>query len=166
MNRRFGIYMPAYNAANTLGGVIGRIPDTAWPLCEEMVIVDDGSTDGTADVIDELSSRHAAIRRISFDSNRGYGAAARAGLHALAASDADYFVCLHADGQYPPETIEHFVRHAADNGFDVLQGSRHLHGTARHGGMPRYKLLAGKALCAIENAAFGLKLTDYHSGYE
>ncbi len=165
MPARLGIYIPAYNAAHTLGNVIARIPTPAWALCDDVVIVDDGSTDATASIIDDLSRRHAAIRCISFERNQGYGAAVRAGLAALTRSSAEYFACLHADGQYPPETLEAFVHHAHTEGFDILQGSRHLHGTAREGGMPVYKLLAGRALCALENAAFGLELTDYHSGY-
>ena len=162
---RFGIYIPAFNAAHTLPGVIERIPASAWALCDDVVIVDDGSADRTAAVIDELASCHPAIRRISLSHNQGYGAAVRTGLTALTDSPADYFACLHADGQYPPEMLETFVRHAAREQLDILQGSRHLDGTAREGGMPLYKLLAGRALCAIENAAFGLTLTDYHSGY-
>jgi glycosyltransferase involved in cell wall biosynthesis len=165
LSARFGIYMPAYNAAQTLPGVIERIPPAAWSLCDDVVIVDDGSTDDTAAIIDALAVRHAAIRRISFSRNQGYGAAVRAGLTALAETPVDYYACLHADGQYPPEMLEPFVRHATAARLDVLQGSRHLHGTARRGGMPFYKLLAGHALCAMENAVFGLQLTDYHSGY-
>lgn len=162
---KFGIYMPAFNAAHTLPDVVARIPAPVWEICNDLVIVDDGSTDATAAVIDELAGRHPAIRRISFAHNQGYGAAVHAGLAALTDSPADYFACLHVDGQYPPETLETFVHHAHVEGLDILQGSRHLDGTAREGGMPLYKLLAGRALCAIENAAFGLKLTDYHSGY-
>ena len=161
----FGIYMPAFNAARTLPAVIERIPASVWSMCNEMVIVDDGSTDQTAAVIDEIGGRHPAIRRISLGTNQGYGAAVRAGLSALAESSPDYFACLHADGQYPPEALGTFVRHAAQEQLDILQGSRHLHGTAREGGMPLYKKVAGQALCALENAVFGLKLTDYHSGY-
>ena len=46
-----------------------------------------------------------------------------------------------------------------------MQGSRHKDGTAREGGMPLYKIVGGKVLTALENAVFGLKMTDYHSGY-
>jgi hypothetical protein len=53
----------------------------------------------------------------------------------------------------------------AEHGVDVLQGSRHKHGTAREGGMPFYKWLAGVILTWLENKTFGLRMTDYHSGY-
>lgn len=162
---RFGIYMPAYNAGKTLRGVVGRIPESAWSGCERLVIVDDGSTDDTAAVIDELAATHPAIRRVSLARNQGYGAAVRAGIGALAGLPIEYLVCLHADGQYPPEFMVDFVRHAHTQGLDILQGSRHLEGTAREGGMPVYKVVAGHALCWIENRAFGMNLTDYHSGY-
>ncbi len=161
----FGIYTPAYNAEETLTGVFERLSSSAWERCVEAVVVDDGSTDATAEVIDHLAVRFPAIRRISLEQNQGYGAAVRAGIEALRHADTDYFVCLHADGQYPPELVEEFVDHAAQENLHILQGSRHLNGTARAGGMPMYKVIAGHALCAIENAAFKMQLTDYHSGY-
>jgi len=54
---------------------------------------------------------------------------------------------------------------AATHGVDVLQGSRHKEGTAREGGMPFYKILAGRVLTWLENKTFGLEMTDYHSGF-
>ena len=161
----FSIYMPAYNAALTLPGVIERISASTWELIDRFVIVDDGSLDSTAEVIDSLAVRHPVIERISLKVNSGYGDAVRTGIRALIDSPSDYLVCLHSDGQYPPELMEEFVAHAHNEGLDILQGSRHLEDTAREGGMPLYKVVAGKALCAIENAAFRMKMTDYHSGY-
>lgn len=162
---RFGIYMPAYNAGRTLPGVIARIPDSVWERCDRLVIVDDGSSDDTAAVIDDLASRQPAIQRISLARNQGYGGAVRAGIGALVETACDHLVCLHADGQYPPELMESFVDHAQAHELDILQGSRHQEGTARQGGMPVYKVIAGHALCWVENRAFGMNLTDYHSGY-
>jgi glycosyltransferase involved in cell wall biosynthesis len=159
------VFIPAYNAAATLEGVLARIPDEAWQLIHELVVVNDGSRDTTAAVVEAARATYPKLRLVSFEQNRGYGAAVREGLRQCRDSGTDYAVCLHADGQYPPERIAPFVRHMAAHGIDVLQGSRHRDGTARAGGMPLYKLVAGKALTALENRVFGLALTDYHSGF-
>ena len=74
-------------------------------------------------------------------------------------------VCLHADGQYPPEKLPEFIPFMAEHGIDVLQGSRHRDGTALQGGMPAYKVLAGRILTWLENRTFDLRMTDYHSGF-
>jgi glycosyltransferase involved in cell wall biosynthesis len=159
------VFIPAYNAAATLGGVLGRIPHEAWALMQDVFVINDGSYDETAAVAEALRATYPRLRLVSFERNRGYGAAVREGLRQCRASGADYAVCLHADGQYPPERIAPFVHHMAEHGIDVLQGSRHRDGTARAGGMPLYKLVAGKALTALENRVFGLSLSDYHSGF-
>jgi glycosyltransferase involved in cell wall biosynthesis len=112
-----------------------------------------------------LAERRPKIQVVTQPENRGYGAAVRKGLRLSLETDADYVVCLHADGQYPPEKLPEFVPYMAEQGVDVLQGSRHAHGTAREGGMPVYKVLAGHILTWLENKTFGLQMTDYHSGF-
>jgi hypothetical protein len=72
---------------------------------------------------------------------------------------------LHADGQYPPEEILPGIRIMNASQLDLLQGSRHLWGTARKGGMPWYKWAAGHVLTWLENRCFGWRFTDYHSGF-
>jgi hypothetical protein len=74
-------------------------------------------------------------------------------------------VCLHADGQYPPEQILSGIQLLEQSHWDLLQGSRHLWGLARKGGMPFYKWLAGIGLTWLENRCFNWRLTDYHSGF-
>lgn len=159
------VFIPAYNAARTVESVIERIPADAWPLIERIFIINDGSADDTRAVADALDAAHEKITAFHFDQNRGYGEVVRQGLKLCMETPATHFVCLHSDGQYPPEKITDFVHHMRDNGIDVLQGSRHKDGTALRGGMPFYKYLAGKILTAMENTVFGLKMTDYHSGY-
>lgn len=159
------VFIPAYNAAATLAAVLERVPAEAWAMIEQVHVVNDGSRDGTLAVAEGLRATWPKLRVTSFAHNRGYGAAVREGLRLCREGGADYAVCLHADGQYPPERIAPFVRHMAAHGIDVLQGSRHREGTARAGGMPIYKIVAGKALTALENRVLGLRLTDYHSGF-
>jgi hypothetical protein len=74
-------------------------------------------------------------------------------------------VLLHSDGQYSPEKIPELLEPFDSGAADLVQGSRMLGGGALRGGMPLYKFIANKALTAIENRAFGMRLAEYHSGY-
>jgi len=160
-----GVFVPAYNAARTLGPVIDRIPADAWQIIDALFVIDDGSADDTSAVAGALASRCDRIRLVRHQANRGYGETVRHGMRLCLERGSDFAACLHADGQYPPETLVRFATYMLDHGVDVLQGSRHKDGGALAGGMPLYKYAAGKALTALENAVFGLRLTDYHSGY-
>jgi glycosyltransferase involved in cell wall biosynthesis len=157
--------MPAYNAEKTIAAVLERISGDVWNTVQSLWIVDDGSTDNTALEITRQKEKFNAIKIISFEQNRGYGSAVKAGLKAVCREQVDYAICLHADGQYPPEFILPFIERAEKDRIDILQGSRHAEGTALKGGMPLYKYIAGKFLTAVENSVFRLKLTDYHSGF-
>jgi glycosyltransferase involved in cell wall biosynthesis len=159
------IFIPAYNAAATLPEVIERIPKDLWADIGVVTVIDDGSTDDTGVTVRDLSRKYPKLRLFSFEKNRGYGQAVRRGLGFCRESDSEYSACLHADGQYPPERLVHFIEYMERNRVDILQGSRHRDGTARRGGMPLYKIAAGKALTWMENRCFRLRLTDYHSGF-
>lgn len=159
------IVMPAYNAVRHIEAVIGRVPDDIWPHIESFWIIDDGSSDGTAALIDNLAVKQPVIKPVHFRENRGYGSAVREGLRRCGMDGCEYAVCLHSDGQYAPESLPDLLRKAEADSVDILQGSRIASGTALSGGMPLYKYIAGKALTFFENIVFGLSMTDYHSGY-
>ena len=159
------VFVPAYNAAETIRGVIARIPDNAWQIIEAVHVIDDGSTDDTARVAKALEQEYPKVHLHSLQRNQGYGEAVRQGMKRCLASGGDYVACLHADGQYPPEQLHEFVEQMHSRRIDVLQGSRHKGGSALAGGMPFYKYVAGKCLTWCENKVFGLRMTDYHSGF-
>ncbi|MBD3393010.1 MAG: glycosyltransferase [Chitinivibrionales bacterium] len=159
------MFVPAYNAAATLYGVIKRVPGTVWPRLVSCWIINDGSTDLTGSVIYNLTQANRKIRAVHFEQNRGYGAVAQKALSLCRNDGCDMAACLHADGQYPPEVIPQFMDTMRDRGYDILQGSRIASGTALSGGMPRYKYVAGKILTFFENRVFGLSMSDYHSGF-
>jgi len=165
MSNSLGIFIPTYQAETTLPLVLARIPGDLWPRLKVVAIIDDGSRDGTLEVAQRLASVQSKIRVHAFPNNKGYGAAVRRGLGLCREADCDIAICLHADGQYPPERIGEFADHMIRNGIDILQGSRHLDGRALAGGMPRYKIIAGKALTWVENRCLGHRLTDPHSGF-
>lgn len=162
---RIGVFIPAYQAVNTLDEVLRRIPEDLWSCLETVVIVDDGCTDGTDQVIEGWRRRDSRILAIRHPVNRGYGASVKDGLEALRRSGVEVGVCLHADGQYPPERVLDLASRLLERRLDLLQGSRHREGGARAGGMPLYKIAAGKLLVGLENLVFGADLTDYHSGF-
>ncbi len=163
--QKIAVFIPAYNAAHHIASVIDRIPEEAWPNIVNLWIINDGSTDKTAEVAEELGKKNNTIIALHLPKNSGYGSVVQIGLRKCRESACDIAVCLHADGQYPPESIPEFARHMQSVGCDILQGSRIASHTALSGGMPLYKYIAGKVLTFFENRVFDLVMTDYHSGF-
>lgn len=161
---KISIFIPTYNASLHIESVVERIP-LHHREKSNIYIINDGSTDDTDAVLLKLSSKYQNIKIITFRKNQGYGAAVKAGLEQCDIDGADYAVCIHSDGQYPPEYIDEIVSEMIQKKIDLMQGSRIASGKALSGGMPIYKYIAGKILTAMENMVLGLHLTDYHSGY-
>jgi glycosyltransferase involved in cell wall biosynthesis len=161
------VVIPAYNAARHLAGVVARVRAAAVPDLARIVVVDDGSSDGTRDVVAALPRGRCDVQLVARARNGGYGAAMKDGLRqALALEPAlERVACVHADGQYSPEALPALLAAARARGLDLLQGSRIASGTARSGGMPLYKIAANALLNRLENRTLGLAMTDYHSGY-
>jgi len=159
------VFVPAYNAERQLAETIRRIPTSVWNQIKILHIINDGSTDKTPKIAEEIAAGIPCVRVHHLDINEGYGAVVRRGLAMGLADDCEVVVCLHADGQYAPELLPSMLETMDDFHLDILQGSRLAAKGAIAGGMPLYKWAAGKVLCWIENRAFDLRLTDYHSGY-
>jgi glycosyltransferase involved in cell wall biosynthesis len=162
---RLAIAIPAYNAAETLEGVFDRIPPEIVARAPWYVVVDDGSTDGTAAVARRLRTRFPTLDLVEHAENRGYGGAAQSGLGRALELGADLVAWLHGDGQYAPESLPALLAPLDADRADVVQGSRLRGGGALRGGMPVYKYVANRGLTWMENRVFGLGLAEYHSGY-
>lgn len=158
------VLMPAYNAGATIEKVFARIPDEARRRICRYVVVNDGSTDDTAAALERLRAGWPELVVLNHAANRGYGAAEKTLLLYARGEGANVGIVLHSDGQYSPESIPELLRPFDEDTADLVQGSRMLGGGAL-GRMPFYKFVANKALTAIENRAFGLRLAEYHSGY-
>jgi hypothetical protein len=118
---RVAVLVPAYNEAESIGQVLDRIPPTVSGQPTAVLVVDDGSRDGTA----EVAERHGAVVA-KHVINRGGGAAMRTGYRLLADSGADIVVTLDADGQHRPEEMERLVKPLLEGDVAVAHGSRVL----------------------------------------
>jgi glycosyltransferase involved in cell wall biosynthesis len=159
------VVIPAYEAERHVTGVLDRVLGAMLPELERVIVVNDGSRDGTARVVGAYPRARVPIELIDRPRNGGYGAAMKDGLARAAETDADVVACVHADGQYSPEALPLLLASMRLRSLDLLQGSRVASGTALSGGMPLYKYLANAALNVLENRTLGLAMTDFHSGY-
>jgi SAM-dependent methyltransferase len=151
------LVLPAYDAARTIPGVAAEIPVEA---ADRALLVDDASSDDTARVA--LAHGLDVIRH---PHNRGYGGGQKTGYARALLDGADVIVMVHADGQYAPGLVPEMVAPILEGRADMVIGSRLLRDRAIAGGMPRWKWLGNRLLTGIENRAFGVELSEYHTGY-
>ena len=125
---KVAVVIPAYNEEDNIGSVLPRIPATVCGVETAVLVVDDGSRDGTGDI---ARTHGAAVARHVI--NRGGGAALRTGYRLTSDSDAAVVVTLDADGQHLPEEMSRLVRPVLDGEIDVAHGSRVLgHAAPNH----------------------------------
>jgi glycosyltransferase involved in cell wall biosynthesis len=150
------VVMPAYNAEQTLRRTVAEVPS----LVDEIIVVDDHSRDGTAEL-----ARKMGLNTIVHDQNRGYGGNQKTCYRAALERRADIVVMVHPDYQYTPKLVPALAHCIASGLFDVALGSRILGGRAMQGGMPLYKYVSNRVLTATENLLISQKLSEYHTGY-
>lgn len=156
--QRVVVVLPAFNAAKTLAQTLAEIPRD---VVDEIVLVDDASSDGTADLARDLGVDHV----IEHDHNQGYGANQKTCYQKALSLKADIVIMLHPDYQYSPKLIPAMAGMIASGLYSVVMGSRILGGGALPGGMPLYKYIANRGLTAFQNLCSGAKLSEYHTGY-
>jgi len=155
--RKIVVVLPAYFAAETLERTFAEIPRD---VVDDILLVDDASTDGTIELAQKLG-----IRSYQHARNSGYGANQKTCYRAALEAGADIVVMLHPDYQYDPRLIPAMAAMVASDTYDVVIGSRILGGGAIAGGMPRYKYVSNRFLTAFQNLMMGAKLSEYHTGY-
>lgn len=168
--KKVGILIVAYNAVTTIKKVLNRIPKQAWDNVAEIAIMDDASQDATYELAlgyKSLSELGDKIHVVRHPENLGYGGNQKAGYRYFIEKGFDVVVLLHGDGQYAPEIISHLYHPLVTGQADAVFGSRMMKdfGGPLKGGMPLYKYVGNRILTAMENRAFGLNLTEFHSGY-
>jgi glycosyltransferase involved in cell wall biosynthesis len=150
------VVMPAYNAEQTLEKTVSEIPSSV----DEVIVVDDKSSDRTAQIARELG-----LRTLIHPQNRGYGGNQKTCYAEALRSGADIVVMVHPDYQYTPKLVPALAHCISSGLYDVALGSRILGGRSIAGGMPRYKYVANRLLTAAENLLLREKLSEYHTGF-
>ena len=148
--------MPAYNAEPTLERTYADIPRG---LVDHILLVDDVSRDQTVDIARRLGLEVHVHRQ-----NRGYGGNQKTCYDAALEAGADVVVMLHPDYQYDGARIPDLIGPILSGKADMVLGSRFL-GDPRAGGMPWWKYVSNRFLTTVENVAFGLRLSEYHTGF-
>ena len=154
------IIVPVYNEAGTVRQVIERLLQIPLPAAREIIVVNDGSTDGTRDVLDGITPVDGVLSIVHAAANGGKGSALRIGLsHArgtiVAIQDADL--------ELDPVQLGNRVQPLLDGGADVVYGSRFL--TGRPPG-PWLSVAANRGLTWLTNVLFRGRLTDMETCYK
>jgi glycosyltransferase involved in cell wall biosynthesis len=151
------VVMPAYNAATTLHMTYRDLPHDVVDL---VILVDDGSSDETVKMARELGLEIFVHNR-----NYGYGANQKTCYLEALRAGADIVVMVHPDYQYDPTLLPEIIRPIERGEADVVLGSRLMGTSPIRQGMPWWKYAANRALTWVENMVFGLKLSEFHTGY-
>jgi glycosyltransferase involved in cell wall biosynthesis len=155
--KRVVVVMPAYNAERTLRRTVEEL-DRA--IVDDIVLVDDASSDATLAV-----ARTLGVHHVAHPANRGYGGTQKTAYREALARGADVVVMLHPDYQYSPRLLPAMASMVVSGHFDAVLGSRILGVGALAGGMPVWKYVANRVLTLVENVLVDYKLAEYHTGY-
>jgi glycosyltransferase involved in cell wall biosynthesis len=147
------VALPAFNEEVAVGSVVLK----AQNHVDKVVVIDDGSSDATAEV-----ARLAGAEVISHDVNKGKGAAISSAFKRAREMDVDVLVLLDCDGQHDPGEIPGLLDPIKSNEADIVIGSRFLNGDHK---VPKYRRVGQEVLSKTTNIASGHSLTDTQSGY-
>jgi glycosyltransferase involved in cell wall biosynthesis len=154
------IIVPVYNEARTVQQVIDRLLSIPLPVAREIVVVDDGSTDGTADVLRAVTPRPGVLTIVHAEKNGGKGSAIRIGLDRARGS---IIAIQDADLELDPVQLADLVNPILTGEADIVYGSRFLQG--RPPG-PWISIAANRGLTSLTNLLFGGRLTDMETCYK
>ena len=148
MATTLSIVVPCYNEESSLPALMARLDSVVMALAPEFAIdvlcVDDGSTDGTAEVVRRLSTDRTWLRMVSHDYNRGLGTSIRT---AIDNSRGALIAMLDADGTFPPEVLPLLLRRLLE-GYDIVIGSPY-HPEGGVDNVPRLRLFVSRSLSVV-----------------
>jgi glycosyltransferase involved in cell wall biosynthesis len=150
------VAMPVYNELKLIGGVL----DQVLQYCPNVLTINDGSTDGTAEYLETRSD----IRIVNHPHNRGYGAALKSAFEYAQEHRFEILVTIDADGQHDPSRIPRFA--SAAERFDIVSGSRYLKEFPENTPAPSRRRFINQRVTAELNRRLGFHLTDAFCGFK
>jgi glycosyltransferase involved in cell wall biosynthesis len=154
------IVVPVYNEAGTVRQVIDRLLQIPLPVAREIIVVNDGSTDGTAQVLDALPRNEPMLSIVHAPANGGKGSAIRIG---LSRARGTIVAIQDADLELDPMQLGGLVAPILEGRAEVVYGSRFLERTPAG---PWLSMFANRTLTALTNVLFGGQLTDMETCYK
>ncbi len=159
-NLTLTVVIPCYNEAATIEPVLERVISVG--LADEIIIVDDGSTDGTREILHEIEGRNLpGVRVLYHDHNQGKGAALRTG---FSAATGDILLIQDADFEYDPREYPVLLRPIQEGIATVVYGSRFLGGPRK--AMNFWNMVANRALTFVTNILYNAILSDMETCYK
>jgi glycosyltransferase involved in cell wall biosynthesis len=156
---KLSIVIPVYNEKNTIKELVQRVLKVDVGLIKEIIIVDDGSDDGTKEILKSINEPH--IKVIYHNTNQGKGTALRTGFNE---AEGDIILVQDADLEYDPKEYPRLLEPILDGRADAVYGSRFLGGP--HRALYYWHYLGNRFLTAFSNMVSNLNLSDMESCYK
>jgi len=157
---KLSLVIPVYNEKDTVEKVIELVREADTGTEKEIVVIDDGSTDGSLDVLKNVKEKYPEIKMHFKDVNRGKGDTLKVGFKM---TTGDYIIVQDADMEYDPRDIKKLIRALHDEKADVVYGSRF---GGNYKDMSNLHYFGNKLLTMVTNLLFGVMLTDMETGYK
>ena len=155
---KLSILMPVYNEAKSIASAVKQALDVTYPVEVELVIVDDGSQDGTGDVLSALDDPR--INLISHPQNKGKGAAIKT---AVAGATGEYMVILDADLEYDPQDIPRLLQPVLDGHARVVYGNRTF---GSHSAFSFWYVMGNKGVTTAANVLYNCYISDLETCFK
>ena len=154
---KLSVVIPVYNEVSTIGEILNRVRSV--PQDKEIIVIDDGSTDGTRQWLEKLTMQEVTV--LFHSENQGKGAALRTGFEQVT---GDIVIIQDADLEYDPRDYDCLIGPIVDGRADVVFGSRFLGGP--HRVLFFWHYVGNKVLTVLSNMSTNLNLSDMETGYK